>query len=136
MKNLFKFLGIIALVAIIGFTIVSCSTNNGNNDNSGPMTAQEITDWSMDQKNSGASAVQRGIATQEMQTPGLTANHPAIPIDSKARIKNIKNRKEVVVTITGRIQVSTTRVIDVSPETAQALGLGSGGEVLIAAPLP
>jgi len=51
----------------------------------------------------GNGLVQRGQATREMKTPGLTAAHLALPINSKARITNIENGKEVVVTITERI---------------------------------
>ena len=46
---------------------------------------------------------QRGMASQEMQTDGLSAAHPSLPIGSKARVTNVSNGKEIEVTITGRI---------------------------------
>ena len=133
MKNLFKLLGNVALVAMIGFTIASCSTNNANSTNStnSIMTDEEQREWITALDPPPKSLIQRGMATQEMQTPGLTAAHPAIRIDTKATIKNLRTRKEVVVTITERIAPSGTRVIDVSPETARALDLGSTGDPVI-----
>jgi len=152
MRNLFKLLGIIALITMIGFTIASCATNSNSATDGqtasakdqwgglipwrslpkGSMTEQETDEWAQDASKSGARLIDRGMATQEMSTPGLTAAHPSIPIGSKVRMKNIINRKEVVVTITGRIIPVETRIVDVSPETAQTLDLGFGGPVLIA----
>jgi len=134
MKNLFKPLGIIALVAVIGFTMISCSTNSTKSTDNDFITKQQLKDWSGGMKLAMTSQeinewvkkydlglVQMGLATQEMKTSGLTAAHPSILIGSEARIKNVRNGKEVVVTITGRIAPSSTRIIDVSPETARAL---------------
>jgi len=150
MKNLFKFLGIIALVVVIGFTMVSCSTNSTNSANSanstddGFITSQQLKDWSGGEKLAMTSQdinkwvkendlglVQMGWATQEMKTPGLTAAHPSIRIGSEARIKNVRNGKEVVVKITDRIAPSSTRIIDVSPETARALDFGPKGDPVL-----
>jgi hypothetical protein len=72
---------------------------------------------------------QRGMATQEMQTDGLSAAHPAVKIGEKVHVRNLANGKEVEVTITGRITPSATRIIDLSPSTARALDIGSGGPV-------
>ena len=81
---------------------------------------------------------QRGFATQELQFDGLAAVHPNLTIGSKARVINSVNGKEVVVTIIGRAEPRADRVIDLSPEAARALDLGSGGPVIItlAFPLP
>jgi len=89
-----------------------------------------------EEKITGAGLVQRGMATREMKTPGLTAAHPSLPIKSKARITNIANGKEVVVTITERILPSSTRVVDLSSETALALDINRGGPVIITQILP
>jgi len=74
---------------------------------------------------------QRGNATQEMTDEGLTARHHSLPIDSKARITNIANGKQVEVTITGRIVPSPTRIVDLSPAAARALDIGPGDVVMI-----
>jgi hypothetical protein len=153
MKNLFKFLGIIALVVMIGFTMASCATNSNNTnggqiastkDSKKPMTEQETKEWLDDaQRKSGSKLGGAGIATQVMKTPGLTAAAPNpnpspynIPIGSKALIKNATNRKEVIVTITDHISHNPPIIIDVSPETAQALDLVSGDQVIVVFLLP
>ena len=75
--------------------------------------------------------VQGGMATQEMKTRGgLTAAHPSLPIGSKARITNIAG-EEVVVTITGRIAPSPTRIVDLSLGAALALDIERGGPVIL-----
>jgi hypothetical protein len=79
----------------------------------------------------GTMFTQRGMATQEMQTDGLTIAHPTLPIGSKVWITNPANRKEVEATVTGRIPASASRVVDVSPGVALALDLGFGGEVIL-----
>ena len=152
MKNLFKLLGIIALVAMIGFTMASCATNSNSTnggkmasakDSKKPMTEQEMNEWLQDAEKLGGLIAAAGIATQEMQTPGLIAAAPRtnpspynIPIGSKALIKNARNRKEVIVTITDYISSSPPIIIDVSPETARALDLVSRGQVLVVFLLP
>jgi rare lipoprotein A (peptidoglycan hydrolase) len=73
---------------------------------------------------------QRGMATQEM-TGGLFAAHPILPIGSKVRVTNTKNKKEITVTITDRIPPSDTRIIDLSPAAALAIDIGKGGPVSI-----
>jgi len=80
---------------------------------------------------SQGSFIQRGIATQEMRAGGLSAGHPSLPVGSKARVTSIINGKEIEVTITARIPPSTERIIDLSPSSAQALGLGSSGAVVV-----
>jgi len=75
---------------------------------------------------------QQGIATQEM-TGRLFAAHPSLPIGSRAKVTNRAKGKEIEVTITGYIPPSPTRVIDLSPSAALALGfdIGKGGPVII-----
>ena len=77
---------------------------------------------------------QRGNASQEIQTDGLAAAHPSLPIGSKARVTNAASGKEIEVTITGRIPASSDRVIDLSPGAALALDLGFGGPVIVSVP--
>jgi hypothetical protein len=71
----------------------------------------------------------KGFATQVMQSDGLTASHPSIPIGARVRVKNVANGREIEVTIIGRIVLRDDRIIDLSPGAAQALELGSGGLV-------
>jgi len=79
---------------------------------------------------------QRGIATQEMQYDGLAAVHPNLKIGTRARVVNWANGKEIVVTIIGNEEPRADRVIDLSPDAARALDLGSPGPVIITLVLP
>jgi len=73
---------------------------------------------------------QRGMATQVMSDM-LSAAHPTLAIGSRARVTNASNGKEIDVWITGRIESSSDRIIDLSPSAAKALDLGSGGTVIV-----
>jgi len=72
-----------------------------------------------------------GMATQEMQDVGLCAAHSSLPIGSKARIISDSNGKTIEVTIIRRLSPSSTRIIDLSSAAAAAIGLASGGPVII-----
>jgi hypothetical protein len=74
---------------------------------------------------------QMGIATQEMEDEGLVGGHSSFVVGSKARVSNPDNGKEIEITIIRRLSPSPSRIIDLSPAAAQALGLGSGGRVVI-----
>jgi|GEM_PF-2536942 len=80
--------------------------------------------------------VQEGRATWEVAGIGLQASHPSLPIGSTPTIRNIATGKEIAVTVTGRIPVSTERVIDISNDAAMAIGLEPGGSVLVHFPSP
>ena len=74
-----------------------------------------------------------GMATQELQSDGLTAAHPTFPIGTKVRITNVSNGADIEVTIVGQIPLSGDRIIDLSPGAAYGLGFnaGEGGPVAI-----
>ncbi|MDR1839352.1 MAG: caspase family protein [Treponema sp.] len=77
------------------------------------------------------SFTMRGKASQEIQTDGLTARHPSFPLNSKVKVTNPRNGKEIEVTIIGRIDPSVNRIIDLSRSALEALELNSGEEVVI-----
>jgi len=105
-----------------------------------PEAAQAIDfssgDFVLISSKSNAIFSQRGMATQEMQFDGIAAVHPDLKVGSRARVTNLINGKEVIVTIIGRVAPRADRVIDLSAEAAQALDLGSGGPVIITLILP
>ena len=80
--------------------------------------------------------VQEGRATWEIAGIGLQAAHPSLPIGSTPTIRNIATGKEIAVTVTARIPVSTERVIDISGDDARAIGLEPGESVLVHFPSP
>ena len=79
---------------------------------------------------------QQGMASQVMQHDDLTAAHPSLPIGSRARVTNTATNDEIEVIIIGRIMPSIDRIIDLSPVAAQALGIGAGGNVIVATVTP
>ena len=79
---------------------------------------------------------QPGVASQEMSTEGLVGHHPSLPINSKAKLTNPDNGREVEITIVGRIPPSLNRILDISPSAAQALGLNGSGNVVLTVAAP
>src|SRR5262249_31087847 len=54
---------------------------------------------------------------------GLTAAHPSLPLDSKAKVTDLKTGRSVDVTITDRGPHKRGRVIDLSARAAEQIGM-------------
>jgi cell division septation protein DedD len=75
-----------------------------------------------------AQDVQHGNATwYEDESLDLNASHARLPPGTRLRVTNMKNQKEVYVTITNRIQNSDVRILDISQEAANILGMNEKG---------
>ena len=113
--------------------IIQPEESKGNATVSSPYSVALVPFWGSNQppQQQRQSLIQRGMATVELVADGLCAAHPSLPRDSKAKVTNIANGKEIEVTITGRINPDGTRVIDLSPDAARALDIGKGGPVII-----
>jgi rare lipoprotein A len=74
---------------------------------------------------------QRGAATGTLESEGLTAAHPSLPIGTLIKVTNTANNQEVTATITGRISASVERIVDLSPAAAAAIGVPDDGSVQI-----
>ncbi|MDR1251162.1 MAG: septal ring lytic transglycosylase RlpA family protein [Treponema sp.] len=74
---------------------------------------------------------QRGAATGTLGSEGSTAAHHTLPIGSLVKVTNTENEKEVYATITHRISVSVDRIVDLSAEAAEAIGVPADGSVPI-----
>jgi rare lipoprotein A (peptidoglycan hydrolase) len=61
----------------------------------------------------------------------MTASHPSLPIGTKIKTVNTSSNKSATLTVTGRIRASSSRVIEISPSAAAALGIKDRGEVSI-----
>ncbi|MDR3131193.1 MAG: SPOR domain-containing protein [Treponema sp.] len=70
---------------------------------------------------------QSGGATAELNTDQLVASHPSLSMGTKLKVVNTTNGKELIVTVTGRIPASGTRVIDLSRGVAAQLEMNSSG---------
>ena len=75
------------------------------------------------QDRSAVTFSQEGQASQELRAAGLQVRHPSLPIGSKVMVQNMSSGNEVEVTVVGRIQVSPDRIVDLSADVAQAIGL-------------
>ena len=75
-----------------------------------------------------AQDVQHGNATwYEDESLDLNASHARLPPGTRLRVTNTKNQKEVYVTVTNRIQNSDVRILDISQEAANILGMNEKG---------
>ena len=65
------------------------------------------------------------VASGGRLNPGaLTAAHRSLPFGTKVRVTNKRNGKSVVVTINDRGPFIRGRIIDLTPASARAIGLG------------
>jgi rare lipoprotein A len=60
-------------------------------------------------------------------TGSFTAAHPTLPLGSFVRVRNLKTGKTIIVLINDRGPFVAGRVIDLSRQAAQAIGLRSQG---------
>ena len=58
---------------------------------------------------------------------GLTAAHPTLPLGTRVKVTNLRNRKTVVVVVNDRGPVVDGRIIDLSYAAAQTLGFEEKG---------
>lgn len=64
----------------------------------------------------------RTTSGQRYNPKKLTAAHPSLPLGSKAKVINLANNKEVIVTINDRCRSKSEPFIDLSREAARQLG--------------
>jgi rare lipoprotein A len=74
---------------------------------------------------------QIGAATAELKTNRLAASHPSLPMGTQLKVTNMANGKEVIVTVTGRIPVSGTRIVDLSRSASARLLMNTSGTTLV-----
>jgi rare lipoprotein A (peptidoglycan hydrolase) len=75
-----------------------------------------------------AQDLQEGNATwYEDDTLDLSASHARLPPGTRLRVTNLNNQKEVYVTITGRIQNSANRILDLSQAAAELIEMNERG---------
>jgi rare lipoprotein A len=61
---------------------------------------------------------------QRLNPRALTAAHRSLPFGTKVRVVNKRNGRSVVVTINDRGPFVRGRIIDLTPASARAIGLG------------
>jgi hypothetical protein len=71
---------------------------------------------------------QTGNASYNASKSGLTIFHSSITFNAKVKVTNIRNGKEVIVTVDGRIPASDrNRIADISAEAGDAIGMSPTG---------
>ena len=73
----------------------------------------------------------RGTASQEIESEGFIAAHSSLPLNSKVKVTNPRNGREIEVTVVHRIESSANRIIDLSREAVQALDMKAGEAVIL-----
>ena len=63
----------------------------------------------------------------------LTAAHRSLPLNTKVKVTNLKNKKSIIVTINDRGPYAKGRLIDLSLGSARAIGLKGTGKVEVIA---
>jgi rare lipoprotein A len=71
----------------------------------------------------------RTTSGETLDTIHSTAAHRSLPLNSLARVTNLRNGRSVIVRVTDRGPVSETLLIDVSPSAADQLDMRSAGVV-------
>jgi len=74
---------------------------------------------------------QRGRATQEMTSEGFFAAHSSFPLGSSIRVVNTTTGQEVYAVVSGRIPASPNRVVDLSKDVWDTLGLNERTVVML-----
>lgn len=110
MKN--KLAVIIAISASLSFGAVAPSMAQSSKTQSGIASV-----YSTESGNKTASG-------QRLNPGALTAAHRSLPFGTKVRVTNKRNGKSVVVTINDRGPFVHGRIIDLTPASASAIGLG------------
>jgi rare lipoprotein A len=110
LKN--KLAVIIAISASLSFGAVAPSMAQSSKTQSGIASV-----YSTESGNKTASG-------QRLNPGALTAAHRFLPFGTKVRVTNKRNGKSVVVTINDRGPFVHGRIIDLTPASASAIGLG------------
>jgi rare lipoprotein A (peptidoglycan hydrolase) len=77
----------------------------------------------------GSYLGRRTTSGEPLDTIHSTAAHRSLPLNSLARVTNLRNGRSVIVRVTDRGPVSETLLIDVSPSAAEQLDMKLAGVV-------
>jgi hypothetical protein len=70
---------------------------------------------------------QTGNASYNASRSGLTLAHSSMSFGTRVRITNLRNNREVIAVVDGRIPVSDPRIADISAEAGSAIGMSTSG---------
>ena len=125
MKNLVMICAVAALVALSGETEASVPVRYrpATSETAVPLTWTEVG-WSSWY---GSESAGKTASGEPYDMNKLTAAHRTLPFNSKIKVTNLRNGKEVTVRVNDRGPNVPGRLLDLSRAAAQKLGfLGSG----------
>jgi hypothetical protein len=70
---------------------------------------------------------QTGEASYNASKSGLTISHAAMSFNTRVKVTNLSNNREVIATVNGRIPASDPRVADISKDAGEAIGMSAAG---------
>jgi hypothetical protein len=94
----------------------------------------------------GFAQSQTGNASYNASKNGFTISHPSMSFNTRVRITNLRNNREVIATVDSRTLPDPTCIADISRQAGDAIGMSSSGhtevrieqfhETQAAAPVP
>ncbi|MDR2071229.1 MAG: hypothetical protein LBP81_07445 [Treponema sp.] len=70
---------------------------------------------------------QTGNASYNPSKKGLHISHASMSFNTRVRVTNLKNNRQVIATVDGRIPPSDPRIADISKEAGDAIGMAASG---------
>jgi hypothetical protein len=70
---------------------------------------------------------QTGNASYNVSKNGLHISHASMSFNTRVRVTNLSNNRQVIATVDSRIPVSDSRVADISREAGDAIGMSPTG---------
>jgi rare lipoprotein A len=70
---------------------------------------------------------QTGNASYNGSKNGVTIAHSSMSFGTRVKVTNLRNNREVIATVDGRIPVSDPRIADISAEAGDAIGMSRSG---------
>jgi rare lipoprotein A len=71
----------------------------------------------------------RTASSEKFNPSAMTAAHRTLPFGTRVRVTNSRNGRSIIVRINDRGPFVMGRAIDLSSDAAQAIGMGSSGNV-------
>ena len=70
---------------------------------------------------------QTGNASYNTSKSGYHISHASLSFGTRVRVTNLKNNREVITTVDGRIPPSDPRIADISKDVGDAIGMAASG---------
>ncbi|MDR2143017.1 MAG: hypothetical protein LBP29_01450 [Treponema sp.] len=78
-----------------------------------------------------AQEIQIGNASYNSSKGGFTISHSSLSFNTRVKVTNLRNSRFVKAVVNGRIPISAERIVDISREAGDALGIDKNGMTLV-----